>query len=59
MGGNVPSGGDTATPSILQFKAGGHLLGFQPNQAYVVGMDHALRVEFLDTPGVMPNCYSH
>jgi hypothetical protein len=54
VGGTVSQGGDATSPSILQFKAGGHLLGFQPNRAYVVGMDHALSVEFLGTPGVMP-----
>jgi hypothetical protein len=46
--------GDAASHSILQFKAGGHLLGFQPNRAYLVALDHALSVEFLGTPGVMP-----
>ena len=54
LDGIVPIAGDATSPSILQFKAGGHLLGFQPNGAYVVGMDHALSVEFLGTLGVMP-----
>jgi len=54
LDGTVPIAGDATSPSILQFKAGGHLLGFQPNGAYVVGMDHALSVEFLGTLGVMP-----
>ena len=54
LDGTVPLAGDATSPSILQFKAGGHLLGFQPNGAYVVGMDHALSVEFLGTLGVMP-----
>ncbi len=39
---------------MLQFKAGGHVLGFQPNKAYLASLDHALSVEFLGTPGVMP-----
>ena len=58
LDGTVPLAGDATSPSILQFKAGGHLLGFQPNRAYVVGMDHALSVEFLGTPGVMPRSLS-
>src|SRR4030042_287094 len=39
---------------MLQFKAGGHLLGFQPGKVYFASLDHALSVEFLGTPGVMP-----
>jgi hypothetical protein len=39
---------------MLQFKAGGHVLGFQANKAYVAGLDHALTVEFRGTAGVMP-----
>lgn len=39
---------------ILQFRAGGHLLGFQQNSAHLVGLDHVLSIEFLGTPGVMP-----
>ena len=50
----VPLTGDAASHSILQFKAAGHVLGFQPNRAYLVALDHALSVEFLGTPGVMP-----
>jgi len=46
-----PPGSDS---SMLQFRAGGHLLGFQPNKAHLVGLDHALSVEFVGTPGVMP-----
>ena len=40
---------------MLQFKAGGHLLGFQPRKVYFASLDHALSVEFLGTLGVMPN----
>ena len=40
--------------STLQFKAGSHLLDFQPNKVYFASLDHALSVEFLGTPGVMP-----
>jgi len=43
-----------AAGNMLQFKAGGHILGFQPNKAYLAGLDHVLSVEFLGTPGVMP-----
>jgi hypothetical protein len=39
---------------MLQLKAGGHLLGFQPKKVYFASLDHALSVEFLGTPGVMP-----
>jgi hypothetical protein len=39
---------------MLQFKAGGHLLGFQPKKVYFASLDHALSVEFLGTLGVMP-----
>jgi hypothetical protein len=43
-----------ADGSMLQFRAGGHVLGFQPKKAYLAGMDHALSVEFIGTAGVMP-----
>jgi len=46
--------GSGAGSSMLQFKAGGHLLGFQPKKVYFASLDHALSVEFLGTPGVMP-----
>ena len=39
---------------MLQFTAGGHVLGFQPTKAYLASLDHALSVEFLGTKGVMP-----
>ncbi len=50
----VPLSGSGAGGNMLQFMAGGHVLGFQPNKAYLAGMDHALSIEFLGTPGVMP-----
>jgi hypothetical protein len=50
----VPLSGPEAAGNMLQFKAGGHVLGFQPNKAYLAALDHALSVEFLGTPGVMP-----
>jgi hypothetical protein len=50
----VPFSGSGAAGNMLQFKAGGHVLGFQPNKAYLAGLDHALSIEFLGTPGVVP-----
>ena len=57
----VGSGGESVAISglgagthMVQFKAGGHLLGFQPRKVYFASLDHALSVEFLGTPGVMP-----
>jgi hypothetical protein len=40
--------------NMLQFTAGGHVLGFLPTKAYLASLDHALSVEFLGTPGIMP-----
>ncbi len=54
----VPLSGPGATGNMLQFKAGGHVLGFQPNKAYLAGLDHALSIEFIGTPGVMPTAAS-
>jgi hypothetical protein len=44
--------------TLLQFKAGNHILGFGPNKAYLASTDHALSVEFLGTKGVMPKADS-
>ncbi len=44
--------GDAAT--LLQFRAGNHILGFQPNRVFLAGLDHAMRVDFLGTEGTMP-----
>ena len=46
--------GPGAGSNMLRFKAGGHLLGFQPKKVYFASLDHALSVEFLGTLGVMP-----
>jgi hypothetical protein len=35
------------TFSLLQYKAGGHVLGFDVGKVYLAGMDHALTVEFI------------
>jgi len=40
--------------NMLQFKAGGDIMGFQPNKVYLASTSHALSVEFLGTTGVMP-----
>jgi len=50
----IPLSGPGRGNDMLQFRAGGHVLGFQPNKVYLAGMDHALSVEFLGTKGVMP-----
>jgi len=42
------------TPSLLQFSAGGHVLGFTPNKVYLAGLDHALTVEFVGGQGNAP-----
>jgi hypothetical protein len=50
----VALSGSGAGSSMLQFKAGSHLMGFQPKKVYFASLDHALSVEFLGTPGVIP-----
>jgi uncharacterized repeat protein (TIGR01451 family) len=40
--------------TMLQFKSGGHILGFQPDKVYLAGLDHALSVEFVGAARVMP-----
>ncbi len=54
VSGVVPLNGPGSGGSMLQFKAGGHVLGFQPNKVFLAGLDHALSIEFLGTQGVMP-----
>ncbi len=49
-----PSRGAGSTGNMLQFRAGGHVLGFQPRKVFLAGLDHALSIEFLGTAGVMP-----
>ena len=44
----------TEPSDLLQFKAAGHVLGFQNDGIYVAAGDHMLRVEFAGTPGVAP-----
>lgn len=50
----VALSGSGSGSDMLQFKAGSHLLGFQPRKVYFASLDHALSVEFLGTAGVMP-----
>ena len=49
----VPLGKD-----ILQFRAGGHILGFKPDKVYLVSTAGFLSVEFMGTKGVMPKVTS-
>ena len=39
---------------LVQFTAGGHVLGFQPDGVYLVGGDHVLKVTFDGATGVAP-----
>ena len=39
---------------VLQFKAGGHVLGFSTDKVYMVGLGHALIEEFVGASPVMP-----
>ncbi|NVN93255.1 MAG: SBBP repeat-containing protein, partial [Desulfuromonadales bacterium] len=43
-----------ADSTMIQFKAGDHILGFLPDRAYLASLDHALSVLFLGTQGVTP-----
>jgi hypothetical protein len=43
-----------ARGNMLQFRSNGDVLGFQPGKAFFVGLDHALRIDFLGTSGVIP-----
>ena len=49
-----PSSGSLADGGMLQIRSGTHVAGFLPGKAYLVSRSHALTVEFLGTPGVMP-----
>lgn len=39
---------------LLQFTAGGHILGFQPDGLYVASGDHMLHIGFVGTAGKFP-----
>ena len=45
---------EPAAPDLLQFTAGGHVIGFQRQAVYVAAADHALRIEFVGGAGAMP-----
>jgi len=49
-----PRSGFPAEGGMLQLRSGAHVAGFLPGKAYLVSRGHALTVEFLGTPGVMP-----
>jgi hypothetical protein len=42
------------TNEMLQFAAGGHVLGFRPGEVYIAACDHALRIEFVNAHPVSP-----
>ena len=57
--GETPTGRlDSSLPAeqaeILQFKTGGHVLGFSSDKVYMVGLGHALIEEFVGASRVMP-----
>jgi len=42
------------TDEILQFVAGGHILGFRKHDVFIASGDHALRIEFLNARPISP-----
>jgi hypothetical protein len=50
----IDSGGGSDVEQLLQFTAGGHVLGFDSRGVYLAGLDHALRVEFSGGTPVQP-----
>lgn len=40
--------------ALLQFSAGGYILGFKTDRVYFAAFDHAIIEEFVGTEGVMP-----
>jgi hypothetical protein len=51
---SVPQTEPAPHAAMLQFTAGGHVLGFETSQVYLVAMDHALHIEFVGATGVRP-----
>jgi hypothetical protein len=45
---------EVETSMLLQFTAGGHVLGFQPEGVYIVGSDHMLKTSFVGANRVVP-----
>lgn len=41
-------------PQPMEFTSQNHILGFMPQRVYFAGLDHMLRIEFVDTAGVDP-----
>ncbi len=54
LAGSSPDTFSVSPDNLLQFKADGHLVGFQPNKVYLATADHALSVEFVGATGVRP-----
>jgi hypothetical protein len=50
----IPNQNPSVTTDLLQFTAGGHVLGFKSNQMYLATGSHALSTEFVGTAGVSP-----
>ena len=51
----APASKNTASANdLLQFKPGGHILGFKPDKVYTAGMGYAFIEEFIGTKGVNP-----
>ncbi len=40
---------------LLQYRAGGHIIGFMPDKVYFAAPDHALSMEFIDGSGKEPH----
>jgi hypothetical protein len=43
---------------LMQFKAGGHIMGFKPDKVFLASFDHALSVEFVGGQKVEPKAVS-
>ncbi|MBU0492574.1 MAG: SBBP repeat-containing protein [Chloroflexi bacterium] len=54
IGQAAPTTSAAAAPGLLQFTAGGHVLGFTPQAAWLTTGSHALRVGFADANAVTP-----
>ena len=46
--------GEKGSDELLQFTAGGHVLGFRKGEMFVASGDHALRVEYINARLVSP-----
>jgi hypothetical protein len=52
--GAFPAQGWASEPAPLHFQAGEHLFGFTANQVTLAAAGDLVQVEFLDTPGALP-----